>query len=107
MVDAINQAGIPSDRVEAIWKLDASSHTTANSVGYPFLLRADKGLPLLATLDETQPEYLAQIPRSLPLDLSDLNAWRFALREALTTAFECGYRAVDFTDDNAYLLCRS
>ncbi len=103
MKDEINHAGVPSDRVEAIWNLREPRVSTNAPPDLPYLL-ANHGEPVSMPLDETQPAYLVQIPSHiLP---SDLLRWRLALREALTTAFACGYRAIDFTSDNAYLLLR-
>ncbi|HVU10786.1 MAG TPA: GNAT family N-acetyltransferase [Phototrophicaceae bacterium] len=104
MKDEINHADVPSDRVEAIWNLREPREPIDVSPNLPFLL-ADRGEPVMISLNETQPAYLAQIPSHI--QPGDLLRWRLALREALTTAFACGYRAVDFTSTNAYLLRRS
>ncbi len=113
MVDEINHANIPSDRVEGVWRLhDPLVAQRITSVLRneptpisPFLL-INHGLPEVISLGEAAPEYLVQIPRSLAdLPTSDaLLKWRLALRETLTNAFERGYVAVDFTAENAYLL---
>lgn len=107
MVDEINRADLPSDRVEAVWRLRDSRVEYADSPDRPYWLR-DQGMPSLSTLDTRPPELLVQIPRRLAqLPGADaLIAWRFALREALIRAFESGYCAVDFTHANAYLLRR-
>jgi|SRR5579871_733274 len=104
MHDEINHADVPSDRVEAIWNLRQPREPIDTPLDLPFLL-ANRGEPVSTSLDEAQPAYLAQIPSHIPPD--DLLAWRLALREALTMAFAHGYRAVDFTSANAYLLSRS
>jgi predicted GNAT superfamily acetyltransferase len=114
MVDEINHANIPSDRVEGVWRLN-DPHVVALMKGIqpdeiiqdrPFLLR-DRGLPEASSFNESASEYLVQIPGG---SLSILPApdallqWRIALRETLTYAFAQGYVAVDFTAANAYLL---
>ena len=113
MADEINHADVPSDRVEGVWRLPdprvvqlmlptSPEEPTPNR---PFLL-IDHGLPKAIALDESVPEYLVQIPRSLThLPSSDaLLTWRLTLRETLISAFAHGYIAVDFTGANAYLL---
>ncbi|MEP7293706.1 MAG: GNAT family N-acetyltransferase [Chloroflexota bacterium] len=114
MEDEINHAGLPSDRVEALWHLH-DPHVVQRAAGIfpaealmnpPFLLR-DQGTPLVTALDQTQSEYLVQIPRTLSaMDDQAVLRWRLALREALTSAFASGCVAVDFTANNAYLLRR-
>lgn len=111
MQDEINHGEIPSDRLEAVWRLNDSpaDHDMHTETGVlPYLLM-DEGLPKIVPIDTAQPEYLVQIPRNLTTlpNADALLAWRLALREAFTNAFDCGYVAVDFTDTNAYLLRRS
>jgi predicted GNAT superfamily acetyltransferase len=109
MQDEINNADLPSDRIEAVWLLNAPDVVQRLSNIFPplpdapYLLR-DNGAPLPSPLDETQPAYLVQIPTSQSALGSSFPAWRFALRDALTTAFAHGYTTVDFTPANAYLL---
>ncbi len=113
MTDEINQANIPTDRVEGVWWLrDPRVVALMNTIpsnqvpsNQPFLLR-DRGLPEAIPFDAPLPEYLVQIPNSLShLPTSDaLLKWRVALRKTLAQAFAQGYVAVDFTKANAYLL---
>lgn len=111
MQDEINQGELPSDRLEAVWKLNqthSAPSATITQSNLPYLL-VDEGMPSAGVIDTAQPEMLVQIPgslRTLP-NSEALMVWRLALREALTTAFDCGYVAVDFTETNAYLLRRS
>jgi predicted GNAT superfamily acetyltransferase len=110
MQDEINNADLPSDRIEAVWQLNdpAVELRLMNNFppipNAPYLLRDDGGSPLPSRLDETQPTYLVQIPPRQSTLGDRLPAWRFALRDALTTAFARGYTAVDFTPENAYVL---
>ncbi len=112
MEDEINNAASPSDRVEAIWRLRdprVEAHLTTPSAptvtaDTPTLL-SDQGQPVPSALDLHHPRYQVQIPRRLS-DCPDPLAWRLALRETLETAFAHGYTAVDFSEDNAYLLER-
>ena len=110
MQDEINQGELPSDRLEAMWNLSTPEITcpAVNPVSLPYLL-IDAGEPKVNLLDLTEPEILVQIPRSIAaLPSADaLMKWRLALRDALTTAFDSGYKAVDFTNENAYLLRRA
>lgn len=112
MTDGIN-AGLPSDRLEVIWKLRekriqklARGHLpSAKSESLPqnnFLLRMDGenhtqvNLDLLSSISSC----LVEIPN----DLSALKrtspglalVWRLALRQALETAFARGYITTDF-----------
>jgi predicted GNAT superfamily acetyltransferase len=113
MADDINKSDLPSDRIEAVWRLRdprveqrlAGAANDEDTSSVPALL-IDKGLPHLLDLDPAQPAYRAQIPRRLP-QFETLLAWRLALRSVLTNAFEQGYFAVDFTNASAYLLHRA
>lgn len=107
MRDAINRDDLPSDRLEAIWRLRDSPPSTAADAGdCPFLL-IDAGLPERRPLDGESPVVRAQIPRRLAaLNAEQRLQWRLALREVLVEAFARGYRAVDFTAENAYVLRR-
>lgn len=103
MADSIN-TGLPSDRLEVIWKL--KGRTSATKTAEPdlsaacLLVSADsKGQPRLNTLPD-DPVMLVEIPANLsalksaamPLALE----WRLAVREALQQAFSQGYTIVDF-----------
>jgi predicted GNAT superfamily acetyltransferase len=108
MTDSIN-AGIPSDRLEVIWRLDQPL-TEYHSEALPYGLKNENGLPTKCS-DVDNPQILVEIPRNLAsLDLSTRLAWRLALRETLVAYFTRGYRAVDFWRDEAgpcaYLLKR-
>jgi chorismate synthase len=116
MTDAINQ-GMPSDRVEAVWRLNdarvialaaGQAELFGDSANYPALLLCDeRGLPGTPTsIDPREPRCMAQIPPSLNALLPDaVMAWRLALRGALQAAFNEGYAAVDFDPlRSAYIL---
>ncbi|NWG17430.1 MAG: GNAT family N-acetyltransferase [Chloroflexi bacterium] len=111
MVDAINH-GLPSDRVEAVWNLrDRQVKALANGKvsppaedalpeEYAFLLRSGENAhPVLSEFSDAS-RYI-----EIPYDLSYLkrqdkdlaHAWRLALREAMVSAFNRGYTAVDFS----------
>jgi predicted GNAT superfamily acetyltransferase len=115
MDDAINR-GMPSDRVEVVWRLDQPSLQKPAPPDTPLLLGADKrDYPALADADTAwdQPAYLVSVPRDLDgLRRTDRQAaleWRLALRQVMQAGFEHGYAAVDFSDnavDCAYILRR-
>lgn len=113
MQDEINHADLPSDRIEAVWRLNDDdvirrlSNIFPPLPDAPYLLRDEDGVPRPAPLDERQSTYLVQIPPSQSALGDALGTWRYALREALTTAFAHGYVALDFTPQNAYLLRRN
>lgn len=116
MQDEINQGGMPSDRVEALWNirdLHVEARLAGNFADQPspdihYMLR-DQSSPILSPMDDTLPEILVQIPHNLAKlpNFAARLAWRLALREALGTAFAHGYRAIDFTSTNAFRLSRS
>ncbi|MEP6988631.1 MAG: GNAT family N-acetyltransferase, partial [Chloroflexota bacterium] len=112
MTDGIN-AGLPSDRVEVIWKLRnsrvkrLSGHkaippllSTSNISDEHYLLRSIDDQPISKALQPKQKIYLAEIPASistLKQRSKELAvAWRIALRNTFQTAFQAGYTAHDF-----------
>jgi len=116
MTDEINK-GMPSDRVEAVWRLNdprvialanKQIEMFAESYDYPALLSRDSnGIPCInGHADGHTLSYLAYIPHSLKtLDRETILAWRLALRETLQQAFEAGYYAYDFDPEKcAYVL---
>ncbi len=112
MTDGIN-AGLPSDRVEAIWQLRSprvkqlSEHKTPSPLlklsdipDAHYVLRSVDNQPIFNPLSSKQHIYLAEIPaniNALKQPSSDLAlAWRIALRNAFQSAFQAGYSAQDF-----------
>ncbi len=111
MRDTIN-APLPSDRLEAIWKLTDPRVKRLSSGGKvaplvrefepdALILRADaSNQPQPAAQTRLpQPHALIQIPRdtlSLPADAQE--SWLLALRAAMQTVFAAGYVAVDFVE---------
>jgi predicted GNAT superfamily acetyltransferase len=104
MDDDINR-GMPSDRIECVWQLDQPS-THGSGAGEPvLLLRPDeRGYPLSTPSKWDQPFYAAAVPPDVSAlrksDRPAVLAWRLELRDAMKTAFENGYHAVDFTKHN-------
>jgi len=117
MDDDINR-GIPSDRIEALWRIDQPClHTPLPVETYP-LLSADAELRPVPTTDLISwaaPAYTVALPRSLDAvrgaaSTAGVLAWRLAVREALQAALAQGYVIVNFLsspDLNAYLLQRT
>ncbi len=100
MDDDINR-GMPSDRIEVIWRLDQPSLHRASLGNPPLLLRSDeRSYPVISYADWDLPSYIASVPADLDAlrkqDRDAVLAWRLALREVMTTAFEHGYQAIDF-----------
>ncbi|MDZ4768077.1 MAG: hypothetical protein SGJ24_03025 [Chloroflexota bacterium] len=101
MTDAIN-AGLPSDRVEAVWDVRAVRAVSKPLLltNAPFLLRCDAAGHPVQYAFETGAVMLAAIPAQIDVIKATAPqtalAWRHALRETLITAFAKGYRAVDF-----------
>lgn len=110
MSDTINQ-GLPSDRVEVIWKLrDARVKALAGQnpslsvqVSPPdesaFALRSGQGAQPVSREFSDSTRYI-EIPYDLVklkrLDSGLARAWRLALRDTLMSAFQRGYVAADF-----------
>jgi predicted GNAT superfamily acetyltransferase len=111
MSDSINK-GMPSDRVEAAWRVDDTPHSpeTPSFTLNASLLSIDKNNQPALQLDNAAvtPRLFIQIPKTIKtLNADQLYNWRIALREAFSTAFTLGYVAVNFIDlENAgiYLL---
>lgn len=115
MTDSLN-AGLPSDRLEAVWNLKDKRVERLLQAGAGIsrpiadpdmvmsgavLRMAPDGVPVIdLEMAERNPECYAEIPD----DLSHLRShqpelalqWRLALRAALTHAFRAGYIACDF-----------
>lgn len=113
MADRINQSDIPSDRVEAVWRLRdprvearISGTSSADQESDAPALLINQGLPHVVALDPAQPAYRVEIPSRRPRHEA-LLAWQLAVRAVFTAAFKRGYAAVDFTPANVYLLRRS
>jgi predicted GNAT superfamily acetyltransferase len=126
MTDGIN-AGMPSDRMEAVWDLLAGPVIAAehNPPTVPvvndfphenFLLYSDANgethLQLPSTWDSDW--YFVEIPFQISRlkreNLQQAQAWQVNLRQAMKPAFAAGYQAVDFADDGKrcwYILGKS
>jgi predicted GNAT superfamily acetyltransferase len=113
LTDGIN-AGLPSDRVEVIWKLrnprvkrlsEGKQPSTLFSIpdyvdDTLCLLSSVDNQPTLNNLSLEQPVFFAEIPAKIS-DLKVMSkdvalAWRLALRDTFQTAFQAGYTAQDF-----------
>ena len=117
MADGIN-AGMPSDRMEAVWDLLAEPVIAAeqnpptapvvNSFPHEhFLLYSDdNGETHVQLPTEFQNDwYFVEIPFQLAKlkreNIEKAKAWQAALRQAMRPAFVAGYQAVDFADDGS------
>ncbi len=117
MTDGIN-AGLPSDRVEVIWKLRNHRVKRLGEGKQPSSLFAvpdhvDDGICLLRSVDnqpvlsKSSPQQticLAEIPAKISA-LKEISRelaleWRLALRDTFQTAFQAGYSAQDFVTIN-------
>jgi predicted GNAT superfamily acetyltransferase/predicted GIY-YIG superfamily endonuclease len=107
MTDSIN-SGMPSDRLEVSWILEASKSDTKesfqnSSVGP--MVKADRsGAPLF---DESAMQHKV-LSIEIPSSISDLKrttpeialAWRLTVRRAMQEAFSRNYTIVDFVSGN-------
>jgi len=115
MDDDINR-GMPSDRIEAIWRIDQPSLHAPRLKSVTALLYANGSCePVLSDQcgQWDEPAYTAAVPHDLDglrrESMPTLLAWRLALREVLQAAFANGYAAVNFVNDDsgcAYYLTR-
>lgn len=108
MKDGIN-AGVPSDRFEVVWQLEAdkkSSHEIPSDI--PFLLEIDEQQPVI-TENRSEPYYAVICPYDFPaLKAKNLDLavqWRQAMREVLQSAFNHGYHVVDFVTNRDTKKC--
>jgi chorismate synthase len=114
MTDGIN-AGMPSDRVEAVWRLQderviahADGNPTALVTDYPeeaFLLR-HTGDALVTRSVRTDVRWnFVEIPFNLQTlkaeDIEQAKAWQLALRKVMLSALDQGYTVVDFVTEGA------
>ncbi|MBA3874722.1 MAG: GNAT family N-acetyltransferase [Anaerolineae bacterium] len=114
MTDGIN-AGMPSDRMEAVWDLlaepviAAENNPPASVVTdfsrEKFLLYSDDDgqTHLQLPTEWNSDHYFAEIPFQLAKlkreNIQQAQAWQVALRQAMIPALAAGYKAVDFADD--------
>lgn len=118
MTDGIN-AGMPSDRMEALWDLLAESVMAAENSPRtrPILDKFPHENFLLYSSDDGQIHvklplrwdsewHFAEIPFQLAKlkreNILLAQAWQVALGNAMGAAFAAGYRAVDFADDGKH-----
>lgn len=108
MQDELNR-GLPSDRLLADWRFGAGEHRPqvppGDVQGAPVLNPAawDDGLARPGPVDPAPLASSPVVKVAVPGNTAHLRqaspetarAWRFSVREALTTAFAHGYRAVD------------
>jgi len=116
MTDSIN-AGLPSDRVEVIWRLRSprvkqlserkpppSPLSLSDISNEHYLLRSIDNQLVFNKLSPQQNIYLMEIPTNisaLKQSSADLAlAWRIASRNAFQIAFQAGYCAQDFVTIN-------
>lgn len=126
MTDGIN-AGMPSDRMEAVWDLLAEPVTMAETTpptvpivnAFPlaqFLLYSDESGETHLQLPDTWSShwYFVEIPYQISRlkreNLAAAQTWQGKLRQVMRWAFAQGYRAVDFAEDGTrcwYILEKS
>jgi predicted GNAT superfamily acetyltransferase len=109
MADAINVSA-PTDRLEAVWKLkdtrvkqlavgDLPRDHRPSAFEASLLLRAEQDMPIACEVQQAPDFAYIQIPRhARTLDASMMHTWRYALRDALQSAFARGYRAIDLLE---------
>src|SRR5206468_7928531 len=104
--DALN-SGVPTDRVIAEWELSAPARTNAslaNPLDLPPLIETAARPDGLRTTTRVAVPDASGHSLEIPHDIAGLRSleptlaeqWRKAVREALTHAFDAGYRASGF-----------
>lgn len=110
MSDGLN-AGVPSDRFEAIWDLSATQAPPKTPPNLPFLLCCDDNNQPQLGLDPNfdSPFYSIACPYDFPaIKVQNLDLaleWRHAMRDAFHRAFEHAYHVVDFVTDRQAQRC--
>jgi predicted GNAT superfamily acetyltransferase len=100
MNDAINK-GMPSDRLEAVWKIDRQDFPSPLSAmtDIPPLLAIHDGQPQPISLPDVHEVLAVEIPHTIQhLSRELMFSWRLALREAFTWSFDQGYHTIAFSD---------
>jgi predicted GNAT superfamily acetyltransferase len=96
MEDAINRAGLPSDRLEAVWHTTAPQIPTMSDTPPFFLVQQQDHLPII-NLNEND-YYLLAI--AIPTErYENLVLWQNAIRRAFQHAFSINYEAFRFVVD--------
>lgn len=107
MNDSIN-AGVPSDRFEAIWQFDTDSERETIPDNLSFLLKSDNQRPLITTnpVDDFHAVMCPYDFRGLKAENLDLAIqWRDAMRDVLQSAFVQGYVVIDFVTNREEKFC--
>jgi len=105
MRDAVN-AGIASDRIYVLWRLEAEPPPVPDVADRVALLDRADNLPVPGRLIERASTV------AIPLDIERLRAtdpdvavrWRMAVRDAMMDAQQHGYRITGFSRDGRYLM---
>ena len=107
MSDSIN-AGVPSDRFEAIWQLDSEKPQHNIPANISFLLRSDNQQALI-TGKPVDDCHAVACPYNFPAIKSDnldlAIQWRQAMSDVLQSAFEAGYQVIDFVSNREEKSC--
>ncbi|WP_240907010.1 hypothetical protein [Paludisphaera rhizosphaerae] len=100
--DALN-AGVPTDRVIAEWEVEEDLKPIADPGGAPSLIAVRDGRPEAVAAPAGDRLWLP-IPRDAAAlrktDHQAAEAWRKAVRQAMTSAFAAGYEAAGFVRDD-------
>lgn len=110
MTDGLN-AGVPSDRFEAIWYLDRVKPTVDIPTSAPFLLHSDNDQAVLALDNKSldAPFYAIACPYDFPAikrkNLELATTWRYAMRSAFHAVFEQNYQVVNFITERDSKTC--
>jgi predicted GNAT superfamily acetyltransferase len=99
--DALN-AGVPTDRVIAEWDVRGPFEPAGDPGGAPSLIAIRDGLPTAIPASAGEALWLP-VPRDAAALRRDrpeaAEAWRKAVRQAMTSAFDAGYEAAGFLRD--------
>jgi predicted GNAT superfamily acetyltransferase len=105
MADGIN-AGDATDRIYVLWQLDVLARPAPAGQDVPALLAREGDAPVVGarrgpTLTVATP---SDADRLRATDRELAIRWRMAVREAMTSALDNGYRITGISRDGRYLL---
>lgn len=116
MPDMLN-AGLPTDRLEAVWSLDAPRVKALDGAPEPLsrvqveldrcaLYQSQDGALLTQPVEPQSPVCFVEVPADIgqlkQRDFALAQQWQLALRQTLSDLFARGYVASDFTVEDAH-----
>lgn len=116
MPDMLN-AGLPTDRLEAVWSLNAARVKALDHTPEPLsmiqvepdrcaLYQSQGGMPLTQPIEPHSPLCFVEVPADIAHlkqhDFARARQWQLAIRQTLSNLFAKGYVASDFTVEGGH-----